>query len=223
MDERRYRVDRRTVLGDWPLFLLAAVDVGAAIWAFPRLPAEAAVHWSTSGLADRYGGPWELALFWPLAAAATYLFLLFVPLMDPKQENYARFGRVYSFIRQGVPAVLLLLHLSQLASAVGLNISPLSVLLLSLSVLFLVTGLAMGRIQPNYFIGFRTPWTLANEQVWLRTHRFAGGVWVALSLLHALVLLLPLHLRFAASMGVLAVMVLVPVFYSYLVFRRANA
>ncbi|MFB5085500.1 hypothetical protein H9Q17_15640, partial [Symbiobacterium thermophilum] len=54
-------------------------------------------------------------------------------------------------------------------------------------------------------------------------HAFGSRVWVALSLLNALVVLLPLHLQLWASMGVIAVMVVVPVVYSHLVFRQVNA
>ncbi len=33
-------------------------------------------------------------------------------------------------------------------------------------------------IQPNYFLGIRTPWTLENKEVWKSTHTFASKLWV---------------------------------------------
>lgn len=30
----------------------------------------------------------------------------------------------------------------------------------------------------NLFVGIRTPWTLASEEVWYRTHRLAGWLFV---------------------------------------------
>ena len=29
----------------------------------------------------------------------------------------------------------------------------------------------------NYFCGIKTPWALADEENWRRTHRFAGPMW----------------------------------------------
>jgi uncharacterized membrane protein len=37
----------------------------------------------------------------------------------------------------------------------------------------------MGTFRPSYFIGVRTPWTLANDDVWRATHRNAGRIMVA--------------------------------------------
>jgi len=45
-------------------------------------------------------------------------------------------------------------------------------------VLFLVLGNYFKVIQPNYFIGIRTPWTLESNEVWKLTHNFAGKLWV---------------------------------------------
>jgi uncharacterized membrane protein len=39
---------------------------------------------------------------------------------------------------------------------------------------FVVIGNLMYNLKPNYFVGVRTPWTLRNEDVWRKTHHFAG-------------------------------------------------
>ena len=44
----------------------------------------------------------------------------------------------------------------------------------ALGILFVVIGAVLGRIPPNGLAGIRTPWTLADEGVWARTHRFTG-------------------------------------------------
>ncbi|MBP2019727.1 putative membrane protein [Symbiobacterium terraclitae] len=223
MRESTYRVDRRTLAADWPLLVLMLLTIGVTAWAFPRLPGQSPVHWGVSGTADRFAGPWFVALWWPVFAAGLYLLLLYLPLLDPKRQNYADFGRTYSLIRQAIPGLILVLHLAQLAEALGMGVSTVSVLLLAISALFLGLGLAMSRFRPNYFVGIRTPWTLASAEVWRRTHQFTGRAWVALSLLQAAaVLLLPLRVRFLASMAVAAVMVILPVVYSYRVYRQVN-
>lgn len=215
-----YRVDRRIVAGDWPFWLLITLDAAVTLFLFPRLPQQIPAHWGLSGQVTRMAGPWEVALFWPLFALAIYLLLLYLPLVDPKKENYPRFNRPLRLMRQAIPALLLGLHLAQLAGAVGVPVTPPSVLVLSLSLLFLTLGSYMGELQPNHLIGIRTPWTLANKEVWQRTHQGASRLWVPLSLLHLATLLLPAKAGFAASMIILLLMVLVPVVHSYLLFQR---
>jgi len=56
----------------------------------------------------------------------------------------------------------------------------------------------MGRIRQNYFFGIKTPWTLANEEVWRKTHRFTGYVWVAAGFVGLLT-----YIRGALSEGLL--------------------
>jgi len=49
--------------------------------------------------------------------------------------------------------------------------------------LFAVMGNVMGKVRRNFFIGIKTPWTLASERVWNATHRFAAKTFVAGGLL----------------------------------------
>lgn len=42
--------------------------------------------------------------------------------------------------------------------------------------LLIVTGNYLPKARRNHFVGIRTPWTLADERVWDKTHRFAGPV-----------------------------------------------
>src|SRR6185369_6560167 len=43
-----------------------------------------------------------------------------------------------------------------------------------LGAFFMILGLIMPRVRRNPWIGVRTPWTLASDENWARTHRFAG-------------------------------------------------
>jgi len=39
-------------------------------------------------------------------------------------------------------------------------------------------GNFLGKVTKNFFAGIRTPWTLAIDEVWLRTHRLGGKLFV---------------------------------------------
>ncbi|HMC92889.1 MAG TPA: SdpI family protein, partial [Allosphingosinicella sp.] len=37
--------------------------------------------------------------------------------------------------------------------------------------MFVLIGNQLGKSRSMYLVGIRTPWTLASEEVWIRTHR----------------------------------------------------
>lgn len=220
MGENGYRVDRRTVLGDWPVLVLLALDLIFGLWALPRLPEQVPLHWGLSGHPDRYGPAWQGALLFPALSIAIYLGMLWAPLIDPRRRNYALFDRTYRLLRQLFPVVFVLLHVTMVLNALGHPVDPPLVVRLVLPLLFVLIGNFMGRFRHNYFVGIRTPWTLASPAVWTRTHRAAGRLWVAGGLVQLAAAFLPSAWGFGVFMGVLAVMVAVPVVHSYLLYRQ---
>ncbi len=35
------------------------------------------------------------------------------------------------------------------------------------------------QLEPNHYVGVRTPWTLQSKEIWRETHRMAGTLWVS--------------------------------------------
>ena len=59
-----------------------------------------------------------------------------------------------------------------------------------LFVMLVLAGNPMGKVRRNFYLGIRTPWTLASERVWYATHRLAARLMVASGLLGLAVLAL---------------------------------
>jgi uncharacterized membrane protein len=78
---------------------------------------------------------------------------------------------------------------------------------------FAIMGNLLGKVRRNFYVGIRTPWTLANDRVWADTHRLGAWCMVSGGLLGTLICLvgLPAWLAFIP----LVVCLLVPVVYSY--------
>ncbi|MGK2864088.1 MAG: SdpI family protein [Chitinophagaceae bacterium] len=82
--------------------------------------------------------------------------------------------------------------------------------------LFCFIGNHMHTIKPNYFAGFRVPWTLNNEDNWRKTHLLGGKVWFAGGLAIALFcILLPDTFSIVAFFSITTIMVIIPLVYSY--------
>ncbi|WP_051276227.1 SdpI family protein [Desulfovirgula thermocuniculi] len=206
---------------EWPaLALLLAMFVAGAA-AYAHLPEMVPAHWNLKGEVDNYFSRFGGAFALPLLAAGIYLAMLLLPFADPRRESYRRFAGAYRAVRMGLLVFLAALH--GLILAVGLggpaDLVPRIVPLLT-GALFVVIGNYLPQVRPNYFFGIRTPWTLADEEVWRRTHRFSGPVFVLAGLAVMAASLLPSPAGFTVTMVALGAAVLSTVVYSYLLFRR---
>jgi len=89
-----------------------------------------------------------------------------------------------------------------------------------IGLLFAFLGNVMHSIKPNYFVGIRTPWTLENDETWRATHRLAGKLWFTGGIIIAVAMLV-MHppANVFAFFSITAILVLVPVIYSYRYFK----
>src|SRR6185437_15445048 len=91
----------------------------------------------------------------------------------------------------------------------------------AVGILFIVLGNVLGKVRPNWFVGVRTPWTLSSKRSWVRTHRLAGWLFT----LAGLIFLVLIAFNIGAGLrwiilGVLAVLTIVLVAYSYIEWRH---
>ncbi len=221
--ERPYRVDRALVVGELPLLAILLADLAFGLWALPRLRGKVPVDWILTGEADRFAGAGASALVAPLLGIVFWALVLLLPLVDPLRKNYSRFPGTLKLVRWLLPLMNAAVHVVLTLGALGLAVDHDWSVRAILAVFFIVFGNSMGKLRHNWFIGIRTPWTIANEEVWTRTHRLAAPIWVAgglVQLAGAFVPGTPGEILFAAP---LAAMTLVPIAYSYLAFRKLSA
>ena len=69
-------------------------------------------------------------------------------------------------------------------------------------------------------MGIRTPWTLSNDEVWNKTHRLGGKLFMLMGLLLMLSPVLPWQSLTLTLIIPVSIIALVPVVYSYLLYRK---
>ena len=84
--------------------------------------------------------------------------------------------------------------------------------------LIAVLGNVMGKVRRNFYVGIRTPWTIANEQVWNATHRFAAKTMFAGGVLGLIAAIL--RAPFWLPIGLVMAGALVPAVYSLVFYKR---
>lgn len=219
---RRLPETFKIFLSEWPLWLLivAALVLGVAV--YPQLPEQVASHWNYRGEVDGYSSRNWGAFGIPLLTAGIYLGMLLLPLIDPSRQNYEKFAGAYRVIKAMLVIFMTGLHLVVILNALGFQVQVDKVVMGGVSLLILIIGNFMGQFRHNYFIGIKTPWTLASEVVWRKTHRLGGRLWVAAGILGLAGTLLGGPTGGLLLAAALALAVIIPFVYSYLEFRRLS-
>jgi uncharacterized membrane protein len=200
------------------LLTLSAFAVAAAM--APRMPDPVPTHWNIHGVADGFTPkPWGPFVL-PLVMTAVLALMVGIGSISPKEAPVERFSRTYSIITSATLGFLFVATVVTSLAATGAPFNLTKVIMASVGALFVVIGNYMGKFTRNYVMGIRTPWTLANDEVWLRTHRLGGKVFVISGLaVIAAVLLGQAHL----GVAVLLAAAVIPVIYSYVVYRKVSS
>jgi len=202
-----------------PLVLLAAA-AGLSACFYARFPERVASHWNFSGEVDAYAGRGVVAFGMPAVMILMYLLFLALPSLDPKRERYGEFARVYRIFRTSIIGLLFVLYVATGLFNLGY---PVKIGLLApglIGLLFIVIGNYLGKVKNNWFMGIRTPWTLSSENVWNRTHRFGGRLFVIFGLVVMAAPFLPETAAMASFFGGVALLVLGTLVYSYVIYAR---
>jgi uncharacterized membrane protein len=204
-------------------FFIALLAAAFSVWAYPRLPDVVTTHWNFKGEADGYSSRLLAAGLLPLFLAVLPLIFRVLPKIDPKGENYAKFSEAYWLIANTVGLFLAGVHVAVLLNAMGTPIDINLVVGLGVGLLLMVMGNYLGKVQPNWFMGVRTPWTLASDTVWRKTNRTAGWLFVLAGLIIAVVSFVP-SIPTLTVMGVaIALAALIPVVQSYVLWKKERA
>ena len=201
-------------------FLFAILAAAFSLWAWPQLPAVVTTHWGFDGQPNGFSPRWVAAVLLPLFLLILPLIFRVLPKIDPRGENYAKFSGAYWLIANSVVLFLLGIHVVVLLNAMGTPVDINLVIGLGVGLLFMVIGNFMGKVQPNWFMGVRTPWTLASEQVWRKTHRTAGWLFVLAGLVIAVTAFIPSVPTVAVMAVAVTVAAIIPVVQSYVLWRK---
>lgn len=200
------------------LLLVLAVTWVLAFVYEPKLPEEVPTHWNIDGEIDGYTAkPWGVFML-PLISTLTSLLLMLLPLVAPKGFQLGAAKKVYEIIVLVVALFMLGVMLLSFHAALNQDVDMNQWIMVGLGALFLILGNYLSKVPKNFFLGIRTPWTLASDEVWYKTHRLGSWVFVLVGLL--VILGSFLNWPFAWLMGLLAGSGLILVIYSLLAYRK---
>lgn len=208
-------------------FLLIPVLAAPLVYLFiiwEKLPQSVALHFDLDGNPDRMGSRNDFIatiIIMSVVSLLTWLLMVNIHRIDPKRhvaENRGRMQRLGFGIVLFISMIACTIIYSAVKSSFTFSVSW---VLAATGLLFSFIGNYMPNIKPNYFAGFRLPWTLENEDNWKKTHALVGRLWFPGGLLIALVcIFLPSRLAFYFFSTVMVIITLIPIIFSYRYYQQ---
>jgi uncharacterized membrane protein len=184
---------------------------------YSRLPDQMAVHWDAVGNPNGYASRPFAAFGVPALLLIATLIVNFSISADPHKQNIDRSPQLKLITRWFIVILANIAQGAMIFKAMNYNFN-ISVLILTLvGLIIAVIGNYLPKCKYNYTMGIKLPWTLASEENWRKTHRFAGFVWIIGGILMIVSAFLP---STWLILVITLLMVAVPAVYSYLSFLK---
>lgn len=206
----------------WFGLIVVALAAAVSVWAYPRLPDTVVTHWNLRGEPDGHSSRLGAVLFMPLLILGVAVLFNVLPKLDPRRANYEKFRDSYWLIANAVIVFALVAHGLLLGSGMGYAVHIDRLLPLGVGLLLAFLGNYLTRVEPNWFLGIRTPWTLSSDAVWRKTHRTGGWLFVVGGLVIAGGAFAPRSVFFPIMTGTLVVVCVIPVVQSYVLWKRES-
>jgi immunity protein, SdpI family len=208
----------------WLVVIIPVIYL-ALVW--NSLPDKIAMHFDLQGNPDKYDSKNQFVWFSMMIIAVSigvYLLLINVWRIDPKKYAAENKGRLQK-IAFALVVFLAVIH------CIVIYISTQGNVKLNLRFFFALIGIFwavianyMNNLKPNYFAGFRLPWTLENEENWRRTHHLASKLWFAGGLLIAAICIFTsTTVSIVAIFCILLIITVIPIVYSYRLYKRQKS
>ncbi|PYV13504.1 MAG: hypothetical protein DMG21_20930, partial [Acidobacteria bacterium] len=167
---------------------------------------------------DQYGSKWTLVALLPGIMAGTICLMAVLPWLSPRRFQVDEPRHLYLALMDILLVFLAYFQVLMIVAALGRPLNMTRATFGGICLLFAVMGAVLPRLPRNFYVGIRTPWTIADERVWKATHRFAGKAMMAAGVL-AFVLAM-VQTSIWPSMVLIMAAALAPVIHSLVFYKQ---
>lgn len=200
------------------LVILLPMVFGLVMW--DQLPAQMTTHFGVSG-AHGVSGRLFAVIGMPLILLAFQWLCLLISAKDIKgnpQNN-----KVFMLVIWIIPVLSLFSGAVIYATALGKAPDVMQYSFLLFGLLFTALGNYLPKCKQSFTTGIKIKWTLANEENWYATHRFAGKLWTVGGLVVMACTFLPLIAAIWVAFPVMLIVCVVPIVYSWRYYKKQVA
>jgi uncharacterized membrane protein len=199
---------------------LVAAAFATSVVLYPRLPAIIPTHWNAAGVINGWMPKSRGAFVAPVVSLVIVACLILFEPIQIEEDGDDLKVRYYPTIVAGVAGLNFFVNLWVLMAGMGWHRALPSHLAIAVGLLLVVLGNSLGKVRQNGVVGIRTPWTLADEEVWARTNRVGGRLIVLAGLVMAATGIM--GFRMVPGLIAIGAAAAVSVGYSYVIWRRVN-
>jgi uncharacterized membrane protein len=206
--------------------LAAAAGITLYVEREAVLDREIYTHWGPSDEPDgkplRRDEALPVFLLMPGAMVLMVGLTLVLPWLSPKHFTVDEFRGTYNYAMGLVALMMAWMQAAILIGTIWPHIGVGRLLMAGIFLFFALLGNILGKVRRNFWIGVRTPWTLASEPVWTATHRLAAWLFTAAGVVGFVTVLIPAPFLviFPIAMGAVFISAIVPVVYSLVLYKR---
>lgn len=166
-------------------------------------------------------GAWHFTWIMPLVLVLLNILCILFTLRDNASVNQNE--KILNMTFWIMPVISVFTSAIFMALSLGLDFSISTVLFIVFGLGLVFMGNYLPKATRNRTFGIKIKWTLANDENWAATHRFSGKLWVCCGLVMMLLSLIPMEIGFIFLTALLAVIVIPPIIYSYVFYKRQLA
>lgn len=192
--------------------LLMAGSLAASLALYSSLPDRIPIHWNVHGKVDGWAEKSTGAF---VLLGGLVLFLLFIiagEWLSPVNFKIEPFRASYNYLLVICAVLVAYLHGIVLMAGLSPERDFGRSMVGGLFLFFAWIANLLGKTRRNFFVGIRTPWTLASDEVWIATHRLGARILATVGITGAIGAWLGVPL--ALCLVLLLAGLFVPVFYS---------
>lgn len=200
--------------------ILCIIPMIFSILLYNKLPEKIPTHFNINGEVDSYESKLFVCILLPIMLCIVNILLNIILNNDPKKQNHNEtLLTIFKFI---IPLISLIFIPSSILISLGFNINIAIIAPIFISIIFILIGNYLPKCRPNYTMGIRLPWTLNNENNWIKTHRLSGFLWVISGLILLLTTLINKNLSFYVLIISIILTVIIPCIYSFILFKKSK-
>ena len=198
------------------VLVMVAVLVYAAM-SYSSLPDRIPIHWNAAGKIDGYGSK-SIIFMYPSMPLVAVIMLVTLPWLSPAKFKIDEFRGAFNYMMVIISCMMGYIGFVAMYGTRNPHFEINKLLISGILLFFGLLGNMLGKVKRNFFIGVRTPWTLASDKVWVATHRLAARLITVSGLLGAVAIWLggPMWVIFT----IVIALVLYPAVYSLILYKR---
>ena len=168
-----------------------------SIIALNYLPDRIPMHYNSNGEVNRWGSKYELLFSSSIGIIIGIINLLCIKYIKNK-KNVKAFTAATIIIALTMNVVTIAILIPPLTHTTNINATISSKLIFSsVGLSFVVLGNYMPKCKRNNYFGIRTKLTLSDDEIWFKTQRFGGKLFVGFGLILTIIsFILPVSILF---------------------------